>query len=67
VTPTPTPPQRPTPTPRPRPTPPPHVANCYDSSDCTGFPKTDTLTCVACLTQGGNSWLDGSGCHTTCP
>jgi hypothetical protein len=43
------------------------VANCFASSDCTGFPKTDTLTCVECLTQGGMSWLDGSGCHTTCP
>ena len=44
-----------------------HPSNCFDSSDCTGFPKTDTLTCVACLTQGGMSWQDGSGCHTTCP
>jgi hypothetical protein len=44
------------------------VSNCYfDSSDCTGFPKTDTLTCIECLTQGGMSWLDFSGCHTTCP
>jgi hypothetical protein len=60
-------PPRPTPTPRPRPTPPPHVSNCFASSDCTGFPKTNTLTCVDCLTQGGNSWQDGSGCHTTCP
>jgi hypothetical protein len=58
---------RPSPTPRPRPTPPPHVSNCYGSSNCTGFPKTSTLTCVECLTQGGMSWLDGSGCHTTCP
>jgi hypothetical protein len=58
---------RPTPTPRPRPTPAPHVSNCYDSSNCSGFPKTDTLTCIECLTQGGMSWLDFSGCHTTCP
>jgi hypothetical protein len=62
-------PPRHTPTPRPRPTPPPHQANCYfDSTNCTGFPKTVTLTCVECLQgQGGMSWLDGSGCHTTCP
>ena len=44
------------------------AAIAIDSSDCTGFPKTDTLTCVECLVrQGGMSWLDGSGCHTTCP
>ena len=39
-----------------------------DSTDCTGFPKTDTLTCFDCLVrESGMSWLDGSGCHTTCP
>ena len=42
-------------------------SNCFASSDCTGFPKSDTLTCVDVFTTGGNSWLDGSGCHTTCP
>jgi hypothetical protein len=62
-------PPRSTPTPRPRPTPPPHLSNCYfNSTDCTGFPKTDTLTCFDCLVRsGGTSWLDFSGCHTTCP
>ncbi len=61
-------PPRPTPTPRPRPTPPPHVSNCYFNSNCSGFPKTVTLTCFDCLvTQGGMSSLDFSGCHTTCP
>ena len=50
---------RPSPTPRPRPTPRGHPSNCFDSSDCTGFPKTDTLTCVECLVRhGGMSWLD---------
>ena len=46
-----------------------HLANCYfNSSDCTGFAKTVTLTCIDCLvTQGGTSFLDFSGCHTTCP
>ncbi len=69
VTPTPTPPQRPSPTPRPRPTPREHAnANCFfDSSDCSGLPKTDTLTCFDCLVrQGAMSWLDEAGCHTTC-
>jgi N-acetylneuraminic acid mutarotase len=63
----PTVPPRPSPTPRPRPTPPPRVANCYASSNCTGYPKTVELNCVDCLMSGGQSWLDGSGCHTTCP
>jgi hypothetical protein len=60
---------RPTPTPRPRPTPREHAsANCFfNSSDCTGLPKTETLTCFECLvSQGAMSWLDGAGCHTTC-
>jgi hypothetical protein len=71
ATPTPTATQapRPTPTPRQRPTPVPHPANCFlDNSNCSGLPNLSTLTCIDCLvTQGGMSWLDAAGCHTTCP
>jgi len=71
ATPTPTATQapRPTPTPRSRPTPVPHPANCFlDNSNCSGLPSLSTLACIDCLvTQGGMSWLDAAGCHTTCP
>ncbi len=68
ATPTATIPSRPSPSPRPRPTPREHEgSNCFASSDCSGLPKSDTLTCIECLHEGGNSWLNGSGCHTTCP
>jgi len=40
----------------------------YAAAPAHTFAKTVMLDCFDCLVgHGGMSWLDFSGCHTTCP